>query len=817
MSYLLRPLLERGLEYLKEFPNLEDVEDAAKALSILVSMYVAQPYPPLDPRYEITTESLELLRREPELHAMLKRAHAEESYDLVRSSILIRKPRKPLPKKAQELLDEIRPLLVTFINDPTPAALWSSSPKPTDPASLAHMESLELMDDRSLPLVILKDLGSFMDDPLLASRVKNIFVRGKKTVLVNTSGSGKTRLTFEGLCHNWGFYFTTRSPIVIDLGSLDIGTALRILTFDGAFSAYPDSAEKRESNHSLAEQCLGVALLARLLIFRTFLEIAKESGLTEAHKTKWLLLQLLAKLRNHHGDIFQSLVYRTFNHDATEDIAETVEDIRKLLGSDFHLFLVLDEGQAAASSSETSLPRAFHTESGKRPVLLKFLDTWDKHLPAESFSCVIAGTDIPMHIFEGTKHADQVRWTSDTRSFDDQLLHERYLRRFLPSSLLDTQLGEVFLQRAWAWTRGRHRYTASLITEMLLWNFQQPNTVLNNYIGQSIKFYPTDGKKWTDIERSHDTIVPNTRLSLVSHVFSSLNHPNAQDTRSTLRNIIYHYLATDQQPPLLKADMIQAVSRGFGRFVDEDMKKIAFDEAIALTGMAEWMTQEPSAEERMPGTDRIWNYLTVLQMSPPPTAKAFAACLAFYFSRAFDSKRKLADIFNFPVPVPAWAKQPATLVELHAEADKVRCSVIPDIGIVAPLATSAGSLDEVVSWMEHSSQTPFCIPEAETLTPDMLFVLKLEDGAYIWVVMRVEPTTSDGGLVESLEETSLFCDAVRTLVLSPFLTCPRAPRNVSHPSQHVEKHCADGPSGRCRLRHPNCSRNARREGQPCSG
>ncbi|KAJ7655412.1 hypothetical protein B0H17DRAFT_956478, partial [Mycena rosella] len=26
----------------------------------------------------------------------------------------------------------------------------------------------------------------------------------------NTSGSGKTRLLFEGLCHEWGFYFASK-------------------------------------------------------------------------------------------------------------------------------------------------------------------------------------------------------------------------------------------------------------------------------------------------------------------------------------------------------------------------------------------------------------------------------------------------------------------------------------------------------------------------------------------------------------------------------------------------------------------------------
>jgi hypothetical protein len=53
---------------------------------MIVSMYLAQPGPLLNPRYELTKECFELLKRQPELHEMLKRAHADESYDLVRAS-----------------------------------------------------------------------------------------------------------------------------------------------------------------------------------------------------------------------------------------------------------------------------------------------------------------------------------------------------------------------------------------------------------------------------------------------------------------------------------------------------------------------------------------------------------------------------------------------------------------------------------------------------------------------------------------------------------------------------------------------------------
>ncbi|KAJ7359778.1 hypothetical protein DFH08DRAFT_1038984 [Mycena albidolilacea] len=410
-----------------------------------------------------------------------------------------------------------------------------------------------------------------------------------------------------------------------------------------------------EYNHSLAEQRLGEALFARLLIFRMFLEIAKDEGLAKKHKTRRLLLQLVSHLGD--SDIFKSLAYTRHS--------ETLNAIRELLGSDFHLFLALDRGQAPART----LNKAYHTEPGKYPFLLKILDTWDKYIPAESSSCVITGTTIPEHIFEALKY----------------------------------------------------RHTEALLIELLVWNFQQPNTVLDRFIDKTTRIKPADGGKWTEFERNLNWVVPERNRYSLGHVpldFSSLYCPDA-----------------DRRLSALKDNKTQAVSLSYGRFVDRDMRDIAFDEPTFLTAM----------------------------QGPPSTAKALAACLAFYFSHAFNSSPKLCDVFTFPAPgpAPAWAKQSAQLVELHSDTGKLQCSEIPGGDHVGPLATSADSLSEVVSWMEHSNRTPFCTPAAEASTPDLLFVLKLEDGECMWVIMQVAPVKSDGSdLLESLKEERLFCDAI---------------------------------------------------------
>ncbi|KAJ7429931.1 hypothetical protein B0H11DRAFT_2399661 [Mycena galericulata] len=52
------------------------------------------------------------------------------------------------------------------------------------------------------PLAVLKKLGSFSEDPILDGS-KRPCITQKNNVLVNTSGSGKTWLLFEGLCREW--------------------------------------------------------------------------------------------------------------------------------------------------------------------------------------------------------------------------------------------------------------------------------------------------------------------------------------------------------------------------------------------------------------------------------------------------------------------------------------------------------------------------------------------------------------------------------------------------------------------------------------
>ncbi|KAK7044915.1 hypothetical protein R3P38DRAFT_182698 [Favolaschia claudopus] len=758
---------EEVLKELHKFPNLDDIVRAAKALSILVAWYLSQPIPALDPRYVDLWESFKLLQRAPELHEMLKRAHPADFYEHIRNSVLIRRPDAVFPKKAQDYLNEIRPHLATFVGDPAPIYPWEPHPKPSDPDMLAHLESLGILcpGDHALPLVILKDLGTFDDNPILHSRLDNIFVRGKKTILVNTSGSGKTRLVFEGLTGRWGFYFTIRNFSFRELGSNDVSHVLRGLAGDRDFTerVYAsdiNSAQKLACNHTLAKSYLNQLLLARLLIFRMFLEIVHETGTgtTEDHRMKWLLIQLVPYLDGE--DIFAELCEHLCDYDAEESLSSTLTTIHRLLGHDNHIFITVDEGQAVASASNTCLPLAFDTDYANHPILLNMVDIWDQQFPAGSLSWVIAGTVISKHIFDRPKYAEQVRWISDTGSFDDPTLHEQYLRRFLPPDFLSTDSGRAFLQRAWAWTGGRHRYTASLVLELIVWNFQKPHTVLDDYVAKFTKSQPPDGKRWREIEQRHDWVVTRSADSLSSMRTLNFEMSYSEAVRFHLRSTIYHYLVAERHHPLFPGNNIVVVSIAFGRFTDAEMKEIAFDEPMPVVGFAQWLTEVSSRD--LPWdfnrVVHVKNLLACIQQTPPLTSKAFAACLAFYLARAFTSEPTLSDIFSFAVPIPAWAMQSAKLVMPNATSGVAPQSNTP----VAPLVTSAHSVDEVVVWMEHAhgDRTPFCIPASEALAPDLLFSLELSDGTEVSVVMRVSPAKSDGGdLLADLDDARLFCDS----------------------------------------------------------
>ncbi|KAJ7510875.1 hypothetical protein B0H11DRAFT_2215613 [Mycena galericulata] len=758
MSILAR---NARLSALQRLANLDDINDAAHVLSVVVQAFEGTPGPPLNLLYTLIKPCSELLAAEPGLYSMLKLAHASKEYEDVRNSELLRRPRMLEP--AQEFLDSLRQPLIDFVTNSATLFSWMPEPLPEDPEMLAHITELKIRTWERKPVrprIILTDLGSFSDDPTLLKRIENIFVRGKQTFLVNTSGSGKTRLLFEGLLREWGLYFTFNS-FNTEPGSRELLIALTDgVPTDKYFvpnlppPSSSDFSATLDMNHRRASCYFGEALLARLLIFQMFLEIIRDLGRTEEQKYLWLLLQLRVKVEPH-GDIFDNLTMLLRQNDDSytrDNVADTLAQIRELLGSDLHLFVVVDEGQVASRA----LPEAFHSDKLRRPALREILQVWEEHL-GDTASFVVGGTDMPEEMINDPDYAAVSRWTSDTGAFDDPTGHERYLRRFLPPSFLETESGKAFIPRAWRWLHGRHRYTSAFVADLLAYNFQNPHTRLNDYVQSLSGYLPTDDQTLVAAE-SRPTVLPTyfQLLQLEPTEYDKLDsHPK---TKAIVQDVLFHYLLTDSHPPPFGPDKREAVSIDYGRFTDGDMQKVVIDEAIVLAGMARQMNQPPSPSDspKMPH-----NYLSALQRQPPHSAKTFAMCLAFYFSRALTLCPMLSDLFTFASPIPVWANEAAELVGLHAnEEGDIRYSVISGSDGIGPLATSADDLNEIVSWMEHKHHTPFCLPSLTN--PDLLFVMKLANGSFLWVVVQATPSASGGGdLLACLHEKELFRDEAR--------------------------------------------------------
>ena len=104
-------------------------------------------------------------------------------------------------------------------------------------------------------------------------------------LLINASGSGKSRILLEGLCRHWGFYFVVTGSSIV--GSSDFYATFSTINLKStdAFS-YP------------TERRLLQLLLARLLLLNLFIEVANcsRTGLQQKeHRRLWTLLQVQHK------------------------------------------------------------------------------------------------------------------------------------------------------------------------------------------------------------------------------------------------------------------------------------------------------------------------------------------------------------------------------------------------------------------------------------------------------------------------------------------------------------------------------------------
>ncbi|KAJ6486252.1 hypothetical protein C8R47DRAFT_1047888 [Mycena vitilis] len=763
--------------------TIDNLDVGSLFLERILKRLFLEAHRPFDRDVTSLVTCIALLRGKPELFQTLKSAHADKDYTRVAESPLI----PPfISSAARAYLDSLRSVMEKIVDGEKTLKTWiPDSDVKVDDDTLRHIESLKLCRVlRPGPLghdfsIILHELGGFKNDPVLNARTTALFTRRNK-FLVNTSGTGKTRLLYEGLCLNWGLYFTVRVDSGY-LGADDIAYALenRFKHSEG-FSQTPDEEpeitdipQTMENNLEHSFRVLSTLLLARLLIFQLFLEIANTSGLTEEHKKRWLMMQLSPELLNPRSDgafgfsaleELPKILAKQDQDYLRENIADALRKIRSLLGKDSPLFFVLDEAQAA----NKHLSRAF--PDGKS-MLTELVRVWGSHTP---HTFIFAGTDIPKFLLNTADRGGDFLWCSDTGAFDFEA-QQCYVRRFFPPAYIISPSGTLLISRVSRWLLGRHRWTASFVYALIHEGFRAPHTRFNDFILEQTGFKPLDDLEKVQVQvkaeaRRRDKPW-NTEFDDIT--FSKM----PTDTKPLFLDILVRYMATHRASPAFGTEYISLVNEGYGRCTDAELSRIVVDEPLVLVGAARTLLPDPSSrpavEKHIPGhpNNHPETFVGSMRINVPRTPRVLSHWLVFYLARMFGQPRHLTDVFNFPHKAPAWANQSAQLATFHPTGTEARdfgYSMVSNEDASEerrpPLATEAVSLEETLSWLAHENGSAFCLPFPSSTSPDLLFSLMLADGTSILVALRAMPSTDpvpDSELqaaVSQLRPKCLFMD-----------------------------------------------------------
>ncbi|KDQ07713.1 hypothetical protein BOTBODRAFT_59841 [Botryobasidium botryosum FD-172 SS1] len=304
-----------------------------------------------------------------------------------------------------------------------------------------HLADLKMVQLANRPSLLLHNLGNLSQGDETLARVKDIFTWRNlhTTLLINTSGCGKTRMLLEGLCLEWGFYFSSIFGQGDMLGSRDFFRAITesIKESRGFMRVLPPSGSSDfqrvlRENRTIANRHFRQIIIARTLILQLFLEVAQDLLPKSSHilKRRWLYLQLRPCVLDG-TDIFDSLAQK-LQHASQGYLSQlpTLPSSIKIA----EIFVVLDQAQFAARQLSGAFLSADRIT--QRSALGEVVSVWMNVMPYNSF--VISGTDLSVKAVDGSFGAailgrsPLVRF--NTGFLDTPELQERYLYSTLRAS-----------------------------------------------------------------------------------------------------------------------------------------------------------------------------------------------------------------------------------------------------------------------------------------------------------------------------------------------------------------------------------------------
>ncbi|KAE9401230.1 hypothetical protein BT96DRAFT_938080 [Gymnopus androsaceus JB14] len=630
-------------------------------------------------------------------------------------------------------LESYQPQMDRFVRGEIDIPYWTPESE-SIPAELKQSPKVPVKPYDTKPDMLLHKLGRFQDDKILKGRLDALFGSGVDKIFVNTSGAGKTRLVLEQLCSKWGLYFTCHEESRV--GSSDLATAIEEIEkkinkklphrpnfpvtkeildefslLEGkpnrsteeylkakllAFRNTPEGIEFEEAlnaNQDIVACELLVTLLARLLVFRQFLETLNLMGEDlgkMSHKRRWLLLQLHTSLLSSPEDIFTEVIgqitrffhqeNRVQSQTQMKGVLEavlkgTLLGIRNLLSSNLEhrlLYVTVDECQYAAKKMEN----VFYSDdlTKTRAILRELAKCW-------RFSLLIYGK------------------TQKLKNFD-----------------VEFSIG---------YKEGRHRFTAEFISLVLQNGYANMHQLLNLYIKNVAGFTPAD--------YDGPEVLPESAQATASGV--RIRPTQRKDERKDQKDLSYlHFDIRD--PDSLGTDEREYIECGFARFTRSSKgdRILNIDEPLVLLSCTVWFNKEST------GAHTLYKFLCdrIEDHNPSTGRNGFEEFISLYLQRVFRTPRQLNTVFDFEGAAGldgGLGNKMATLYRTWG------ATLLGPLGKAIYESDNQSGISALTDWLKFKGHTSFCFP-MNHVGPDIMCVLKLHDPItpeefhYVWLSVQ---------------------------------------------------------------------------------
>ncbi|KAF8163846.1 hypothetical protein B0H34DRAFT_697262, partial [Crassisporium funariophilum] len=591
----------------------------------------------------------------------------------------------------------------------------------------------------------------YEDDPIVKERVDKLFERRITKVVFNTSGSGKTRLLVEGLCHNWGFYLTPdRVP---RLGSTDFSLSLRNVEAyveDGQFFSptIPDSSTSREkaltANCTIARITFHHILLARLLVLEAFLSNSANVSGTQL-RLRWTHLQLVpsalsAQFSSDEQDIFESVygIIAKCQARADTEIPSVLTRIRQdyRVPSTSPLFIILDEAQICSHLYEG----AFHSEKetgpeGIRSVLREISNAWEG-FGQSNFVTFYSGTGFSLT--KVSRSLSSSLGTVDNSVFNDlgAFVREEQQRAYIMHHVkLDEDTRDEVLGRAWRWLRGRHRFTAGFVYTLQCCGTENASALLTHYVQALTDYTPMDG---SNSRVTEEQLVRFPGFTKISQQFKKLEADGL--LRKRVAGAIHNFMLR-HKPQSCEPKDVQTIELGVSRYKtssETDYKAIIIDEPLIIASLLQHFEGSPdSMEETLRG-----------RLAAIPTGSERGYLLEvmgmYVLAHQLDGTKSLSEIFHFRTTSSNIRNGKAQLIAINGinQNGSLRYSIVNRPWLF-PLGMGFEASDpsEHKKWFEGGG-IPFCFPDTRS-GHDLGFFVLVDDHSIVFVTNQFKSYNKD--------------------------------------------------------------------------